>query len=170
MSTRYKAKQNVFRRFYLSVKANHFACGIRACYRYDSRVKNMIDGLPDGFDLCVGILGSTNAIVVTKVGDRLHSKMVEGYIPSDGLQIFFKNYQGAMMVLSNRISVLQAYTQSRVVIVGDAQRSIDFINLFVIVQNYLASARARKRHLGTLSSYEVSARKIKTYAAFRGWA
>lgn len=169
MATKYTAKQKFLSRMWLSIKADYFARGIRACYRYDSRVKNTIDALPEGFDLCVGILGSPNAIVVTKVGDKLHSKIVEGYVPGDGLQVFFKNYEGARLVLSNRIGVLQAYTQSRVVIVGDTQRSIDFINLFVIVQNYLASNRARKRYLGQLTSYEVPARKVKTYAAFRGW-
>lgn len=168
MADRYRSKSKPFLRAYILYKASRLASGIRACYRYDSRVRRIVDNLPDGFDICVGILGHNHMVVITKTGEELHCKLVDGYATGD-IYIYFKNMEGATMVLRNRISYLQAYTQSRIVLQGDIQRAMDFVSMLLIAQTYMASPLQRKYYLGQLAEYEVSPAKIKARAFFRGW-
>lgn len=168
MGKQYHAKSKRFKRLFVLHKVSRLAHGIRACYRYDSRVQRVINGLPEGFDICVGILGHSHTVVITKIGDELHCKMTDGYA-AGGIYIYFKNMEGAIQVLRNRISYLQAYTQSYIVIEGGTERAIDFVNMLLIVQNYMATARQRRRYLGELSEFEVPVGKIRRYAYFRGW-
>lgn len=143
--------------------------GMKACYKYDSRVRKIFDEMPDGYDLVVGVLEHRHAAVVTKLADGLHCKIVVDYVPSNEcIQIMFKNMDSCTLVLKNFVSFFQAYAQGRFVTYGDNAVAVKFIKSFMIVQSYLSSIRKRRNHLQDVLPLEVSPTVIKSRVLFRG--
>ena len=166
----YKQKPIRLKKYSCIFNTYIFLSGIKACYKYDSRVKKIIDETPQGNDFLIGILEHHHAIVVTKLGEELHCRMVIDYIPSgECVEIMFKNIASANLVLANKISFFQAYTQARFVTKGDNRKAMEFVKMCMIVQSYLASVRKKGKYLEERLPLEVSPSLIRSHVFFRGW-
>ena len=170
MDQYYKQKPMRLKKYVCLMNSYTFLSGIKACYKYDSRVKKIIDETPQGSDFVIGILEHHHAVVVTKLGDELHCKMVVDYIPSgDCVEVLFKNIASANLILTNKISFFQAYTQGRFVTKGDNKVAMEFVKMCMIVQSYLASVRKKGKYLPERLPLEVNPSVIKSHVFFRGW-
>ena len=170
MAKEHKPKLKLMKNIYATIRMAYFASGIRACYKYDSRVRNIIDSLiGEGLEMCLGILPSHKAIVITKNGEDIKCKIVDNYSVTNGISLYFKNLEFALMVLNNRLSCAMAYAQGRFVLSGDTRKAVNFIHMLSIVQNYFASDYNKKFYLKNNISNEVKSGKIKRFIYFRGW-
>ncbi len=169
MKRRYISKTARIKKYNCIVQSYIYASGVKACYKYDSRVRQIFDEMPDGYDLVVGVLEHRHAAVITKLSDGLHCKIVVDYVPSNKcIQIMFKNMDSCTLVLKNYVSFFQAYAQGRFVTYGDNAIAVKFIKAFMIVQCYLSSISKRKAHIKDALPLEVKPAVIKSRVLFRG--
>ncbi|MGN0770988.1 MAG: hypothetical protein ACI4MI_00170 [Christensenellales bacterium] len=169
MNKKYYAKPMRIRKSLSLLNSYVYLSGVKACYKYDGRVKKIFDEMPDGFDLVIGVLDKHHAALITKVGGELQCKIVIDYISSNNsLQIMFKNIASEEIVLANQISFFQAYTQGRLITIGDNLLAVKYIKMMMIVQSYLASIRQRKESLPESLPLEVAPAIVKSRVMFRG--
>lgn len=169
MSKEHNPKQKWWKNRYAIHRLSNFATGIKACYKYDQKVKEIIDGIEDGFEMCLGVLPSHNTVLITKMNNTLTCKYIEDYAISNGVYLYFKNLTTAVCVLRNRQSFIEAFSQSSFCLYGETSRAVALINLLNIVQNYISSRHKRKKYLKTNTKLDARQSKVRAYVLFRGW-
>ncbi len=169
MAKQHNPKRKWLKNNYATYRMTNFASGIRACYLYDTRVKNIVDSLDEGFEMCLGVLPSHKSIIIEKKGNKLSCRLEENYTLVNGVYLYFKNIESAILVLTNKLSFAKAFAQGRFTLVGETRMAINFINILNILQIYFSSYYKRKKYLDNNITKQVKASKIVGFIYFRGW-
>lgn len=169
MAKEHNPKSKLIKKVYATIRMTNFASGIRACYKYDSRVRSILDDMEENFEMCLGILPSHKTIVITKKASEVNFRLVDNFSATTGVSLYFKNIEFALLVLTNRLSYASAYAQGRFTLVGETRKAVNFIHMLNIVQNYFASDYSKKVYLKIDIRNEVAASKVKGFIYFRGW-
>ena len=108
--------------------------GIKVLYKKDSRVKEELDALKDGFTLELKTsINGPKLIVKKENNDIIKLKETENV----DISICFKSIDAAFLVLTGRLGVAQAYAEHRFTLKGDIAVAMAVVRCVDLVESYL---------------------------------
>ena len=109
--------------------------GFKIVYKIEPRVKNEIDNWEDGFGV---------KIITCKNGPILHIKKENGKLirvknkkENAKIEIIFKNFESAFLLLTGRMGISKAYAEHRFLLKGNIMDAMSFVRCTNIVECYL---------------------------------
>lgn len=108
--------------------------GLKTCYRLDSKVRDIIKDLPDGYVFTLRILPFKPYFSLKKTGDKLVNVKKDEKID---LELCFKNIEVALPVLTGRQGVEDTYKYSSIITYGNIGDTVKMVECMNIVENYL---------------------------------
>lgn len=109
--------------------------GFKVIYKIDDKVKREIDNWEDGFSI---------KIVTCKNGPYLNIKKESGKLirikdknKNASIEIMFKNFNSAFLLLTGRKGISQAYAEHRFLLKGNIMDAMSFVRCTDIVEAYL---------------------------------
>lgn len=109
--------------------------GFQVCAKLDSSVKEEVDEWRDNYSVLIKIEGNGPCLVMKKNNNVLRY-CGKREIDAD-LSIYFKNIEAALLVLTGRIGIGQAFAEHRFVVKGDIMDSMSLVRCLNIVEAYL---------------------------------
>lgn len=133
--------------------------GFEACVKYDSKLKSEVSEWPDGTTINLIVEPSGPYLTLRKEGQEL--KYIGAQKDDQGdMVIYFKNLEAALLMLTGRIGIAQAYGQKRIIIKGDIAFAMSVVRCMNIVEAYLFPKVITKKILKRLPRKEVSTFRI----------
>lgn len=108
--------------------------GIKVLYKKDSRVKEELDALEDGFSLEMKTsINGPKLIIKKENNDIIKLKETENV----DISICFKSVDAAFLVLTGRQGVARAYAEHRFTLKGDIAIAMVVVRCVDLVESYL---------------------------------
>ena len=133
--------------------------GFKVVYKIDEKVKSEIDSWNEGFGI---------KIITCKNGPSLYIKKENGNIvrvknkeEKAEIEILFKNFDSAFLLLTGRMGISKAYAQHRFLLKGNIMDAMSFVRCTDIVESYLFPKFITKRILK-----EVTKRKVNIFIVY----
>jgi hypothetical protein len=109
--------------------------GFQACAQLDSTVKAEVAQWRDDYSVLIKVEANGPCLVMKKKNNML-CYYGKSEIDAD-LSIYFKNIEAALLVLTGRIGIAQAFAEHRFVVKGDIMESMSLVRCLNIVEAYL---------------------------------
>ena len=108
--------------------------GIKVLYKKDSRVKEELDALEEGFSLEMKTsINGPKLIIKKENNDIIKLNETENV----DISICFKSIDAAFLVLTGRLGVAQAYAEHRFTLKGDIAVAMAVVRCVDLVESYL---------------------------------
>jgi hypothetical protein len=127
-----------FKRFIASTVFFFLGRGIKSVYKLDINAKSELDSFSDKQIIRFKIEPQGPFFAFYKEENKIYTlrgskaKNITPYI-----DIAFKNIEGALLVLTGRLGIEQAYVQHRFILYGDIYSTIAVVRIMSMVENYL---------------------------------
>jgi len=131
-------KQKIIKKIYIFIMLFIVGRAIEAAAKVDRTVKDIFNGLPDGFTFYLGVNPGGPYMVVGKekdgtvkyLGWKLYGKKIS-------LAMRIKNVESAIKVFTFQESTALAYNYDRFIVEGDLPRALAIVRVLDIVEVYL---------------------------------
>ena len=131
--------------------------GVKACYKHDSRVRAILDKLPDGYVLALRVLPERPIMMLKKTDGKIVNVKKDEHID---LEICFKNIDVAMPVLTGSQGIKDTYKHSSIISYGSIGDTIEIVECLNIVESYLFPKFITSKIMNTTYKKEVSSLRI----------
>lgn len=132
--------------------------GFKACYKFDSRVREEIDSWQEGMSAVIetGIKG-VNLCIKKRDGDLIRLQIID----NADIVIKFKSIDTAFLMFTGRLGVAKAYAQHRFTLKGEINKTMSLVRVIDIVEAYLFPKIITKHILKEVPKKE--ANLLRTY-------
>ena len=130
-----KPKNKSFEKFTAKLILWFLGRGLQACTILDSNVKNEIECFKEGTSILLKIEPSGPCMLLSKENNKLKFKGLKE-APAD-LAIYFKNIEGAILVLTGKIGIAQSYAEHRFVMKGNVASGMCLVRCLCTLESYL---------------------------------
>ena len=127
--------------------------GFKVLYKVDSRIKEDLNTLVDGFVLELKTAKKGPKLLIRKDGDDI-IKLADS--EKIDISIVFKSIDAAFLVLTGQIGVARAYAEHRFTLKGDIAEAMVVVRCVDLVESYLFPKIMTKRILKTVPKREIS--------------
>ena len=133
--------------------------GFKVVYKIEPKVKKEIDNWEDGFGIKIITCANGPVLYMKKENGKLiNVKDREEKAP---IEIIFKNFESAFLLLTGRMGISKAYAQHRFLLKGNIMDAMSFVRCTDIVESYLFPKIITKRILK-----EVTKRKVNIFIVY----
>ena len=154
---KYEPKRKVCKLIVASTVFGVLKRGIKVCYKHDSRVKNALAKLKDGYVIALRVLPDKPEMLIKKVGDKIVNARRDELID---LEICFKNIDVAMPVLIGKMSIADTYKHSAIITYGSVGDTIELVECLNIVESYLFPKFITSKIMNNNYDKEVSSLRV----------
>ena len=130
--------------------------GFKVVYKIEHKVKNEIDNWKDGFGIKIITCINGPTLYIKKENGKLIR--VKNKEEKASIEIVFKNFESAFLLLTGRMGISKAYAQHRFLLKGNIMDAMSFVRCTDIVESYLFPKIITKRILK-----EVTKRKLNIF-------
>lgn len=152
-------RSNKFKRRLVKIIFWFLGNGFEACVKNDSQLKSEISEWPEGTTVNLIVEPDGPYLSLKKEGQSLKYKGARKAEKAD-MDIYFKNMEAAIMMLTGKIGIAKAYCEKRIIIKGDIAFAMSVVRCMNIVEAYLFPEFITKKILKRLPEKEASTLKI----------
>lgn len=135
-----KPSKNIFKRLVARIVLWFLGRGIQAASTLDPIVQKEIESWDkESVTIMLKVNDFGPALSLRKVNNRLRmigTKEIDNPV----LAIYFKNIEGALLVLTGQLGIAQGFAEHRYIVKGDIGLSMSFVRILYIVESYLFPA------------------------------
>lgn len=133
--------------------------GFAGCNKYDKRVSSEVAEWVEGTTVLLGVAFNGPSLLLKKQDGKIIMLKPET-IKSPDVAIYFKSIQGALLVVTGRIGIWQAYAEHRFTLKGDIFFSMSVVRCMDSIENYLFPPFITNKILRRRPTKSVSSLKI----------
>ncbi len=133
--------------------------GFKVVYKIEPKVKSEIDNWEDGFGIKIITCTNGPVLYIKKENGKLIN--VKDREEKASIEIIFKNFESAFLLLTGRMGISKAYAQHRFLLKGNIMDAMSFVRCTDIVESYLFPKIITKRILK-----EVTRRKLNIFFVY----
>jgi len=138
--------------------------GAQATAKYDSNAKAEVYSWEDGMTILLKVESNGPVMAIGKrKGKLLYLGSKE--ITAD-ITIYFKNIEAALLVLTGRIGIAQAFAEHRFTLKGDIAEGMSVVRCLTTVEAYLFPKFITKKIIKRMPKKECSSFKVYTATLF----
>lgn len=110
--------------------------GFASCSKYDNRVRIEVDDWSEGTTILLSVADSGPRLMMKKQGGKI--RIIKNInLEKPVVSIYFKSINAAILVITGRIGIWQAYAQHRFTLKGDIFSAMSVVRCMDSVENYL---------------------------------
>lgn len=130
--------------------------GFESSFMFDSQIKREVETWEDGMTLLLSVGSKGPSTCLRKQDGRIKPIAKEQQKESPDMAIYFKNTEAALLVLTGRIGIAQAFAEHRFLLKGDIAAAMSVVRCMNIVENYLFPSFMTRKILKRIPQKEVS--------------
>ena len=131
-----------------------------SCSKIEPAVKKELMHYDDGFVIELSVLNTDSKIAVKKMGSEF-KYLSNKYRQDPDLQVIFKSYKAASLLVLGQIGVHEGYAQHRFIVKGDFTKAMPLVRILYYVEAYLFPKFITKKILK--EDPKRSSTKVKAY-------
>ena len=154
---KYEPKKKIGKLCLASIVFGVLKRGVKVCYKHDSRVRAILDRLPDGYVLALRVLPEKPIMMLKKVEGKIVNAHKGDKID---LEVCFKNVDVAIPVLLGQMAIGDTYKHSSIITYGSVGDTVEIVECLNIVESYLFPKFITSKIMNTTYKKEVSSARI----------
>lgn len=137
--------------------------GMKGVYKLDPDMRVLVEGLPEGYAVKLGISGTDTGLGFARINDALKVYRAKDAPDVYDLRVEFKSTSAALPMLSGRKSAAMAYAENDFVMKGDIFYGMNVVAMINLAESYLFPRFMLKRISDVSPKLRRSKLRIYTY-------